>query len=48
MDTLTFTEIIILYRIDTFSYSKGSQNTLQAASVELFIQEDNQNLIAKI
>lgn len=47
MNMQTFTEIIVLYRINTFSYSKGSQHSLQAASVEQFIQKDNQNLITK-
>jgi len=43
-----FTEIIMLCGIDNSSYSIGSQDTLQAASAELFIQKDYQNLIAKI
>lgn len=46
--TLTFTVIITLYRIYSFSYSRSSQNSFHAASVELFIGKGNQNFIAKI
>lgn len=44
----TFTKIIILYKTDTFSCSKGTQYTLHAVSVELLIWKDNQKFNNKI